>query len=403
MKTLYKLNNNGKPMFWQADYYNGKIYLEYGIINGKTTRECYDSVQKDIAKEVQSKYNEKIKQGYVFIEEIVDEHNPIPVKESMREWLAVHLPKNLSNNNNDTLLPMLAKTYNGNFWKYTSVGMAQYKINGLRCIIRAYRQNDIFAPYKLTFQSREGIYWKSLSNLENRLLAVLGENFINWLIDNEAALDGEIYLPNHSVNDINHFVKDPTSKENKDLQYWCYDLLIENMTAERRYETLFSNLEFAYKFFHDKNSHFNNSSTLVLLPSYEISTDEKAIEFRNDFINAGFEGLILRNPNVEYQFGRRRVGYMEKFKLANDGTFEIVDIIKEQKRDLPIIVCKNDINDARFETRFTYTHEQQKEILDNKDKYIGRYVDLKFGERSGVEKVPFHIKDVTIHYDVNGK
>lgn len=403
MKLLYKLNNNGKPMYWGCNNNNGVIFLKYGIVGGVEHVESYSHVQKDIEKEVKSKYNEKFKQGYIDITEVVDENNPIPVGKELENWLTLNLPKNLSNTNNNTLLPMLAKTYNGNFWKYTSIGMGQYKINGLRCIIRVHKSNDLFNPYSLSFQSREGIYWESLFNLELRLLTIFDTSFLDWLIEENAALDGEIYLPGYSVNDINHFVKDATCKENKLLQYWCYDLLIENMPAETRYETLNIKLNNFVYILNDKKSHLNHNSTFLLLPTFEITSDIQAIKYRDSFIDAGFEGLILRNPDSEYQFGRRRVGYMEKFKAAQDGLFKIVDIIKEPKRDLPIIICQNDINDAKFETRFSYPHDVQKEILQRKEKYIGTYVDIKFGERSGIEKVPFHIKDVTIHNFENAK
>lgn len=33
------------------------------------------------------------------------------------------------------------------------------------------------------------------------------------MIEEHYILDGELYLPGHSVNEINHFVKDPTCKK----------------------------------------------------------------------------------------------------------------------------------------------------------------------------------------------
>lgn len=403
MKVLYKLNNNGKPMYWGCWGKDGVIHTHYGLLNGTEQIESYNSIQKDIDKEVKSKYNEKRKQGYIDIDEIVDEHNPTPVGKELESWLMLNLPKNLSNGNNDTLLPMLAKTYTGSFWKYTSIGLGQYKINGLRCIIRAYKSNDLFKHYGLTFQSREGIYWQSLTNLEEELLTIIPVGFLNKMIDENIALDGEIYLPGYSVNDINHFVKDATCKENKLLQYWCYDLLMESASAEYRNHILEDVFSFAIFNFSSKEFHLTHDAIITVLPTFEVCSDLDAIRLRDKFIDLGFEGLILRNPDSEYQFGRRRVGYMEKFKAAQDGLFKIVDIIKEPKRDLPIIICQNDINDAKFETRFSYPHDVQKEILQRREKYIGTYVDVKFGERSGIEKVPFHIKDVTIHNFENAK
>ena len=35
----------------------------------------------------------------------------------------------------------------------------------------------------------------------------------------------------------------------------------------------------------------------------------------------------------------------------------------EKKRDLPILLCKNDINDEKFETRLSTSHIVQQEVL----------------------------------------
>ena len=104
----------------------------------------------------------------------------------------------------------------------------------------------------------------------------------------------------------------------------------------------------------------------------------------------------MSDRRVDYQYGRRRVGYMEKFKAKTDGKFVIVDIQPERKRNLPIITCRNDINDSTFETRFSLPHDKQEYILNHKEDYIGKSVFISYGERSGVEKVPFHIKEVSL-------
>ena len=216
------------------------------------------------------------------------------------------------------------------------------------------------------------------------MLSMLNDNWI---------LDGEVYLPGHSINEINHFVKDPNCKENKLLQFWCYDIAIQDMLQERRSDIRTHSLG-NVAHFNNIDEHLNNTKQLVILPDYNVYSDNNAVIFRDNFIRLGFEGLILRNPNVDYQYGRRRVGYMEKFKSKTDGKFLIVDIQSEQKRNLPIITCRNDINEETFETRFSYPHAKQEEILRNKKDYIGKYVFITFGERSGIAQVPFHIKEV---------
>lgn len=402
MNKLYRRNNNGMPTVWWASFNNdtNSIAVFYGLVRGNIRKEVYTVTQKDGNKELESRYNEKIKQGYQYLNEICDMQDRPPVEDEnsleLFNFLNTYLPKDLSNGNSNLLLPMLAKTYSGNVWKKVSCMYGQYKINGLRCIITAYTQNDMFKPIRLRFQSREGIIWNTLENLSDYLLSIIPANIIRDMIDGYVALDGEIYLPGYTINQINHFVKDANCVENKLLQFWCYDIMMEGNQAHRnmyRYHikkpTSFNSIK----------EHYNNKERLIILHNKYITNDNEAIDARNHFINLGFEGLILRNAKTDYQYGRRRANYMEKFKDAAEGDFIILDIYKEKKRDLPILLCKNDINNEKFETRLSVSHIVQQEVLFDSQSYIGRTVHIEYGERSGVARVPFHIKTVVINGD----
>ena len=395
---LYRKNNAEQPYRWSAELNADKTYItvQYGIVGKATYTDSYKVTQKDADKELLSRYNEKRKQGYIAIEDVKDNSYLPPVEDdaSFVAYLAAYLPSYRNNENNGNILPMLAKTYTGNIWKKTSCMLGQWKINGLRCFITAYKGDTIFNPVRLKFQSREGIVWNTLTALEDYLFDSLPANIIQAMLDDGWALDGEIYLPGYSVNEINHFVKDPNDIHNKLLQFWCYDIAIPEMVQHKRDRIRLDIKPFTI--FDSKDKHLNNKKQLVILPTYHICNDTDANAWRDKFIDLGFEGLILRNPDVDYQYGRRRVGYMEKFKTKTDGKFEIVDIQPERKRNLPIITCRNDINDSTFETRFSMPHDKQEYILNHKEDYIGKFVFISYGERSGVEKVPFHIKEVSL-------
>lgn len=395
---LYRKNNAEQPYRWSAELNADKTYItvQYGIVGKATYTDSYKVTQKDADKELLSRYNEKRKQGYIAIEDVKDNSHLPPVEDdaSFIAYLAAYLPSYRNNENNGNILPMLAKTYTGNVWKKTSCMLGQWKINGLRCFITAYKGDTIFNPVRLRFQSREGIVWNTLNTLEDYLFDSLPADIIQNMLDNGWALDGEIYLPGYSVNEINHFVKDPNDIHNKLLQFWCYDIAIPEMAQHKR-DKIRLDIK-PYTIFDDKDKHLNNKEQLIILPTYNICNDTAAYAWRDKFIDLGFEGLILRNPDVDYQYGRRRVGYMEKFKTKTDGKFEIIDIQPERKRNLPIITCRNDINDATFETRFSLPHDKQEYILNHKEDYIGKFVFISYGERSGVERVPFHIKEVSL-------
>lgn len=401
IKGLYRRNNYEEPYVWYgqviSDY---AIKIFYGIV-GKGISDQILFTTRDAHKELQSKVKAKLKEGYVYLNEIRD-CGQLPVEESLQDFLEKYLPT-VRSTDSGTTLAMLAKVFdntNNKLFKNTDYYLGQWKINGLRCIIRAeIDEQDIFKKPKLIFISREGTVWNSLSNLEEYLLIALPEDMINAMIYYHLALDGELYLPGYSVNQIDHIVKDSKCIENSKIQYWCYDLVTEDTSAKERYDYLLDKLGGFLINLTYREQHLRNDNRFVLLPSTTITTEMEALSERNNYIDLGFEGLILRNPYAEYACGKRSPKYMIKYKSVKDGVFTIVDIYPEDKRDIPLIKVKNDINDTTFEVHINGTFDYQKSILNNRDKYINKKLFITFGERSGVNQVPFHVKEVRLWND----
>lgn len=402
-KPLYRRNNLGRPCFWEAKAScsptQNIIIVSHGIV-GKAIQVEEIHVARNPKDEVESRYKQKRKQGYKFLDEIKDDNWSTPVKEdALLTYLETYLPYDRTTADG-TLLPMLAKTFNNTnnkIFNKTPIRIGQYKINGLRCIISAKRNNtDMFKPITLRFQSREGTYWNSLSNLEDYLLTVIPNEFLNKMIDEDWELDGELYLPGYKVNEINHFVKDPKCKENKFIQYWCYDAIIDDTPQYRRLDILGQVFENKTYEFTSLNNHLNNKERFIYINNYTIENEDDAVKHRNLFINLGFEGLILRDPDKEYQIGKRNSS-MIKFKNVMEGSFKIIDIYPEGvSRNIPLFLCKNDINNETFEVHINGALKDQEKYLYSKDKFIGKTLYITFGERSGVSRVPFHVKTVRL-------
>lgn len=397
LTALYRKNNDGAPCFWTAKAIDSNNYtIMHGIVGGKIIKTNVHT-HRNSFDEIQSKIRDKRKQGYRLLNEVKD-NMQLPVEGELISYLKTYLPDNRAGLDGVNLV-QLAKVYdntNNKMFKKISSYLGQWKINGLRCSVRAEIDKDgLFECKRLVFRSREGIEWNSLRNLEGYLLANLPEHFIDDMIDYDWELDGEIYLPGYSVNEINHFVKDPNCIENSALQYWIYDIKSDSDIQCNRLDRLQASL---YKFvnnFELKEQHLSNLSRIVVLPYVHVSNDALARRYRDDFIDLGFEGLILRDPNADYQFGKRNSA-MYKFKRATDGKFKIVNIISEgvKRPDIPLFICKNDINEAEFEVHLSGSLEYQKSQF--KDSNIGRYMFIEYGERSGVNEVPFHVKTVTL-------
>lgn len=406
MITLYKRNAQGKPLVWSiqeskapvAEGYK-ELRIDYGLVGGILHEERIKVTLKNVS-ELQSRVNAKRKEGYKELSELKDNApNWIANESFLKVYLENHLPK-YSTTSEGFVLPMLAKVLEDNkpFDKFGDM-LGQWKIDGLRCIIGAEKNDmDLFNPVVLTYHSRTGENWTpKMKWMDEIILPKLSGELLDMMIEEGAYLDGELYLPGYSVNDINSFVKNAQLPQHYQLQYWCYDICCENMSANVRDNFRIKNIEHSFgETLADKEAHLNNKKQLFILPTYTVCNLEQARGHRNNFIERGFEGLILRNPAAEYQFGKRNQA-MFKFKKVDDGKFVIVNITSEHKRsDLPLFVLRNDINDELFECSINKPQDVQREILANKEKYIGKYALIEFRARSGVNQLPFHSRIIDI-------
>ena len=417
MVKLYKRNAQGKPLIWsakesiKADSPEGPITyidIEYGLVGGTLHREHITITKKNV-NELQSRINAKRKEGYKELSELKDSYdentlrileldkNGTLAKTPLLIYLNTYLPK-YSTTSEGFVLPMLAKVLEDNkpFDKYGTM-LGQWKIDGLRCIIGATdKSDDLFNPVTLTYHSRTGEDWTNkMCWMDEILLPKISKELLDMMIEEGACLDGELYLPGYSINDINSFVKNTQLANHYKLQYWCYDICCENMSAEARNNFRLNNIAVELQLF-TKEGHLNNTNQLILLPTVHINSLDEAYFSRDLYIASGFEGLILRNPSAEYQFGKRNQA-MFKFKKVDDGKFIIVDIKSEHKRsDLPLFVLRNDINDELFECSINKPQDIQREILINKENYIGKYMQVEFRQRSGIHQVPFHARGIDI-------
>ena len=356
---LYKRNAKGDPIIWQIEKANDGYKVSYGAVCGHIHEEII-SGKLVKANEIESRIKAKRKEGYKELSELKDS-GPVEIKDNIAlvNYLYTYLPKNNTTDDGFTL-PMLAKVLKDNkpFNKRRYLG--QYKINGVRCIIGAVKTNDMFNPVRLTYRSREGTDWTpKLTWMDEVILPAIKDDLLDAMLEEGACLDGELYIPGYKVNDINSFVKNEKLPQHLLLQYWCYDIAIDNMSYEARRKFKMDNISRLCYTFDTYEQHLNNKSKLILLPDVVISDINDATRFRDKFIGLGFEGLIIRDVNSAYQFGARNLA-MLKYKRVDDAKFKIVDVVPEGVRtNLCKLVLKNDINDELFECTLNFDHSRQ--------------------------------------------
>lgn len=393
---LYKRNAKGDPILWQIEKANDEYKVSYGAVCGHIHEEIINGKLVK-ANEIESRIKAKRKEGYKELSELKDS-GPVEIKDDIAliNYLYTYLPKNNTTDDGFTL-PMLAKVLKDNkpFDKRKYLG--QYKINGVRCIIGAIKTNDLFNPIRLTYRSREGTDWTpKLTWMDEVIKPEIKDDLLDAMLEEGACLDGELYLPGYKVNDINSFVKNEKLPQHFQLQYWCYDIAIDNMSYDARRKFRTENINRICYTFDTYDQHLNNKSKLILLPDVVICDIDDATRFRDKFISLGFEGLIVRDISSAYQFGARNLA-MLKYKRVDDAKFKIVDVVPEGVRTtLCKFVLQNDINDELFEATGNFDHSRQEYILKHKEDFIGKFATCEFRERSGVKNVPFHCKLIDI-------
>lgn len=396
---LYKRNAQDKPIFWQVEDEDGVVYLEYGLVGKAGHREPYNC-RRSSTEEVASLIKAKRKEGYKTLDDLYDNAGNLifPTISDKIRFLDTYLPKD-NTHENGAFIPMLCKTLEDNkpFEKHSYFG--QWKINGERCIITASKTDDIFGEIKLNYRSRKGVDWTDkLCYLDLILLPCISSTILSMMLEEGIGLDGELYLPGYTINDINSFIKNTDCPQHYQLQYWLYDICIDEMSAANRYDLLARHFARCQSTIHSKDAHLNNKERLVLLPIEVIDDINEAITTRDIYINLGFEGLVIRDEDATYQFGGKRNNSMLKFKKIYDGLYEIIDIIPEGKRtNLPKFICRNDINEETFEATINLPQNRQELYLKCKEDFIGKKALVEYRERSGVKQVPFHAKITKVY------
>ena len=394
--TLYKRNAKNDIIVWRInELADGTLSIAHGLYGHSSIVEFIKPTMKK-ANELQSRVKAKRKEGYKSLEDLYD-NAPSKLEDGENEYkyIQTYLPK-YNTTDKGFVLPMLAKTLEDNkpFEKFGTL-MGQWKINGLRCIVGAKKnEGSLFVPVSFTYTSREGTTW-DLHWMDEILMERLNDDLIDRMVEEGICLDGELYLPGYTVNEINSFVKNPKTPQHRLLQYWCYDICMEDISAKGRYEYLTTKSYWSIKGFNSQEDHLNNKQQFIILPTAQIADITDARTFRDEYINLGFEGLILRNPTAEYAFGKRNSS-MFKYKKKLDGLFSIVDV-KEDKRGLPIFTLQNDINSEYFECTINLPQDKQRNLMAMGKLLVGKKGLVEYRERSGVKEVPFHAKLITIY------
>ena len=182
-------------------------------------------------------------------------------------------------------------------------------------------------------------------------------------------LDGEIYCHGYPLQTIVSWVK--RKQENSlMLKYHAYDIVSPLKYSDRM--IMLRDIEYG------ENAEF--------VETIKVRSMEEVDSYFREFRHDDYEGAIIRWGAFGYEDGKRSKSLV-KVKGWQDDEFMVIDI--EHSADgWAVLTCMMN-NGKTFSVSAPGTIEQKKEVLENREKYLGKYVTVKYSTITNAGKV-FH-------------
>jgi len=263
----------------------------------------------------------------------------------------------------------LAKKFKDRVDKIKYPVTVQRKYNGGRCI----------TTKDLKMKSREGEQWLTCPHIYH---ALCESGFFKKFPD--AVVDGELYNHDYryNLNDLMSIVRRTANITSFDLikakdvvKYYVYDgYNIGGTTDQSEYLVRQAAIK----------EHLKGIPFIEIVPSYIAKSEDEVWALYDAFVEDGYEGAMVRINNSVYD--HKRSSNLLKMKPEDDDEFLILDVI-EGKGDRSGMAGKISLQmkDGReFKASMKGKVEQFTEVLNNKQKYIGKTVTIFYNGFTGL-------------------
>lgn len=335
--TLFKKDKNGTIREWNVSVSDNQITVAHGVMGGeiqtKTTsakgknkgRANETTDQQQALLEAESKWNEQVQRnGY-------------------REWDNIDAPSLY-------LEPMLALDATKVMHRVDfSKAVAQPKLDGVRCIWR---------PDLQKLQSRKGTFYDAPAHIVEQLKGT------------EIPVDGELYLHGTPLN----LILGASRKENEltqHLQFHIFDVADANKPYIERHRLL-------EKLF---TQQLVGTTHLDFLSWVTVKQDS-LISQHNEWVQQGYEGLMIRHLDGLYAAGRS--ADLFKYKVFKESEYKIVSI--REDKDGGAVLTMETAEGTQFSSRPRGSLEYRASLLDGKS--IGQWATVRYFAITEAERVP---------------
>jgi DNA ligase 1 len=383
MRTLYKIDSVGKLREWTMVVENNSYHAVKGLVDGKKTtdkprvtfgknigRANATSDEEQAELEAKSRWDKKLKAGYA----------ETPEEAESKKFYE----------------PMLAQKFEDREATLEYPVCSQPKLDGIRCIVQK-------KDGKIISRTRNGRAIEAIPHILEELEHLFEKS-------PDAIIDGELY--NHDLKDdfnkivslvrkqvpirsekqtdkafakkVDTFVE-RMAESREMVQYWVYDApriggLDESSTFTERFDALNFLLP-------------QQSYCVVSVPTASVPDKKTLDELYREWLNEGFEGQMVRK-NAPYE--NKRSTTLLKRKEFQDAEYKVLDIEEgdgNRAGTAKHLVCYCPTTNKKFHSNVKGNFEYLKEVLDNREYYIGQLATIKFFELTpdGIPRFPYAI------------
>jgi ATP-dependent DNA ligase len=183
-------------------------------------------------------------------------------------------------------------------------------------------------------------------------------------------LDGELMLPNNvllqeSMTAIKKYRPELSPK----LLYHVYDIVDSELPYAKRQQIIHDILHTA-------------PSNVVRVPTWEAFNEVDVMVWHKSFVRDGFEGTMIRNPDMPYEIGKRSYSLL-KLKDFVDAEYRIVAVTDGDGSDVGLAIFELETDSGeRFNCRPEGSQENRADLFKNRRELVGKYLTVRYQELS---------------------
>jgi DNA ligase-1 len=370
---IYALASNGKVKMWKGEVYQtaenyGHILYTFGYTDGKhQVQEKYVKTGKNIGKvnetspyiqacnNAESKYNRKCDEGY------------------QRDKATLSIP----------ILPMLAHSYAKRSHNISWPCYVQPKIDGVRCTVG--RDNGIIKMF-----TRKGKSMTPMVHIEKELERLFDQaKVLDWKTDT-LYLDGELYSDELTFQELAGTLRrhENTEETLNKIYFIVFDMFWTDTTT--KYAIRKEGLKQLFDSFLELSTQ--------LIKTEKVFDEKEMKEKHNEYIQQGYEGIILRNAKGAYRM-KHRSADLQKLKAFKDSEYIIVDYKEGEGVEEGCVIwqCETkthlNLDTCKFWVRPKGTQEERRDLFTYGSSYLGKYLTVRYQELTddGIPRFPVGI------------